>query len=308
MSQKYFFGVDVGGTFTKVALVDEKLRLIAKDKFSSAGFSNKPFFAKTLKQNLYSILAQQGIPAAGIRGIGVGVPGPVDFQKGVVLSLTNIGGWDRFPLAGFLKKHFPFPVLVENDANCMALAETRLGAARGASCALCVTLGTGVGGGIILGKEIYRGPYFLGGEIGHMPLSSDGPACQCGGKGCLERFVGNRALESKARSLFGRAISLEDVSRLAKKRDPKALAFWRQAGGVLGLAISGIVNVLNPEVVVLGGGVAEAGEVLFGAVRKAVRRHSMKQLKSRVRIKKALLGNDAGVLGAAILAKERVCP
>lgn len=306
MPQKLFFGVDVGGTFTKVALVDDKSRLIAKDKFSSEGFSNKPFFAKTLKTNLSSILAEHGFSLKDVRGLGIGVPGPVDFDKGVVLSLTNIRGWDRFPLAAFLKRYFSVPVLIENDANCMALAEARLGAARGVSSALCVTLGTGVGGGLILGKRIYRSPYFLGGEVGHMPISVKGPVCQCGGRGCLERFVGNRALLKKARVLFKKDISLEEVTRLADRHDEKASAFWQETGSLLGMAIAGVVNVFNPEVVVVGGGVAEAGGALLGSIRKAVLRHAMKQLKAKVKIKKAALGNDAGVLGAAILVKERV--
>lgn len=305
MSRKLFFGVDVGGTFTKAALVDGRSRLIAKARFSSEGFSDKSFFAKTLKSNLGDILARCGFSFANVGGLGIGVPGPVDFNRGIVLSLTNIRGWDRFPLSAFLKKYFSASILVENDANCMALAEARLGAARGASSALCVTLGTGVGGGLILDGRIYHSPYFLGGEIGHVPVSAEGPECQCGGRGCLERFVGNRALLKKARALFKREISLEEVSLLAGKRNAKALAFWGETGNLLGMAIAGVVNVFNPEIVVVGGGVADAGGALLGAIRQAVQGHAMKQLKTKVKIKKAALGNDAGILGAALLAKER---
>jgi glucokinase len=306
MSQSLFFGVDVGGTFTKTALVSDKNRLLAKSKFSSAGFSDKAFFAKALQANLLSILSQNKLTLRQLKGIGIGLPGPVDFQRGVVLSLTNIRGWDRFHLAAYLKKYFSAPVFIENDANCMCLAESRLGSARGASYALCLTLGTGVGGGLILDKELYRSPFFLGAEVGHIPVTLDGPRCSCGGRGCLESFVGNRSLSAKARGIFKKKISLEEVSFLAAKGDPRALKFWQEAGRTIGLVISGIVNCFNPEVVVVGGGVAQAGSPLFASIRKTVVQHSMKQLKNRIKVKKAALGNDAGVLGAALLAKEKI--
>ncbi|HQP91772.1 MAG TPA: ROK family protein, partial [Candidatus Omnitrophota bacterium] len=149
MRDSLFFGVDVGGTFTKIALVDSKGRLIAKSKISSDGFSNKGFFARTLKAAFVSMLAANKLTFRHVKAIGVGLPGPVDFDKGLVLSLTNIRGWNLFPLRSYLEKSFKIPVFIENDANCMALAEVRAGAAKGASYASCVTLGTGVGGGII---------------------------------------------------------------------------------------------------------------------------------------------------------------
>jgi glucokinase len=306
MTKSLYFGVDVGGTFTKTALVDAWGRLILKSKIASHGFSNKSFFAKSLKDNLLSLLGQARSGATNVKGVGIGLPGPVDFDKGVVLSLTNIKGWSRFPLAAYLKKTFSCPVLIENDANCMALAEARCGAARGLSCALCLTLGTGVGGGLIIDKNIYRSPYFLGGEVGHIPLSLKGPVCACGGRGCLERYVGNRALLAQAKGLFKKSLSLEEVSRLVSRKDPRALSFWRKAGSRIGLALSGIVNVFNPQVIVIGGGVAQAGDVLLKAITETVREHAMEQFKDKVNVKKAALGNDAGVLGAAFLIKEHV--
>ncbi|HAJ57387.1 MAG TPA: hypothetical protein DCL35_06420 [Candidatus Omnitrophica bacterium] len=306
MAQRLFFGVDVGGTFTKIALVDEKSRLLAKSKFSSEGFSNKAFFAKTLRANILSILSEHKLALRHLKGIGIGLPGPVDFDKGIVLSLTNIKGWNRFPLSAYLRRYFSVPVFIDNDANCMGLAESRLGAARGTSYALCLTLGTGVGGALILDRQIYRSSYFLSAEVGHIPVVLDGPKCSCGGRGCLERFVGNRALLSAARRVFKKDMSLEEVSCLAAKGDLRALKIWRDAGNIIGLAVSGVLNVFNPEIVVIGGGVAEAGDALFASIRRTVTCHAMEQLKKYVKVKKAALGNDAGVLGAALLAKEQV--
>lgn len=304
MKKTFYFGVDIGATFTKMALVDEECRIVAREKVFSRGFSDKTYFIKTIKKSFNNILSKEGVRVPQIKAIGIGLPGPVDFKKGIVLSLINIKGWHNFHLAAYLKKFFSVPVFIENDANCMALAESRIGAAKGASYVLCVTLGTGVGGGLILNREIYRSPYFLGGEVGHVPIALDGPRCECGGFACLERYVGNQAIKRRVRKEFKKDIPLEEVSRLARKGDFKAKKIWEDVGQYVGLVISGVVNIFNPEVVVVGGGVSLAGEVLLDSIRRSVKKHAMMLLKKHIKVKKAALGNDAGVLGAALLAKE----
>ena len=306
MGRKYFLGIDVGGTFTKAALVNENGRLLVKQQISSKNFSDKAFFAHQIRSIFSSLVKIQKIRSSDVKAIGIGLPGPVDSKRGVVLSLTNIKKWDNFALVSYLKDFFSMPLFIENDANCMTLAESRLGAARGASFALCLTLGTGVGAGLILNNEIYRGPYFLGGEIGHIPMALEGPRCECGGVACLERYVGNQALVRKLKTVFRRRISLEEASVLAKNGDTRAIKIWRQAGEYIGLAVSSVVNTLNPEVIVIGGGVSLAGDVLWRSIRSTVKKHAMRFLKKRIKIKKAVCGNDAGVLGAALLAKEKV--
>ena len=306
MGRKYFLGIDVGGTFTKAALVNENGRLLVKQQISSKNFSDKAFFAHQIRSIFSSLVKIQKIRSSDVKAIGIGLPGPVDSKRGVVLSLTNIKKWDNFALVSYLKDFFSMPLFIENDANCMTLAESRLGAARGASFALCLTLGTGVGAGLILNNEIYRGPYFLGGEIGHIPMALEGPRCECGGVACLERYVGNQALVWKLKTVFRRRISLEEASVLAKNGDTRAIKVWRQAGESIGLAVSSVVNTLNPEVIVIGGGVSLAGDVLWRSIRSTVKKHTMRFLKKRIKIKKAVCGNDAGVLGAALLAKEKV--
>lgn len=306
MSKKVYFGIDVGATFTKIALVDEKSRIIAKVKISSDGFSVKPVFVKKVKAALSSMLLGQNLTFSHVKGIGIGLPGQVDFKRGVIINLTNIKGWGHFHLIDYLKGFFDLPVFIENDANCMALAEVRMGAARGASYALCLTLGTGVGGGLIIDNEIYRSPFFFGGEIGHIPVFLDGVRCACGGAGCLEQYVGNRAIGLRAQKVFKRKISLEDLSELAGKGDERACKIWQDAGALIGLAIAGMVNVFNPQVIVIGGGVSLAGKVLLTSIEKTIKKHAMKLLKKKVVLRTAQLGNDAGVLGAALLAKEKV--
>ncbi len=306
MDKKLYLGIDVGGTFTKLVLVNSACRVAAKNVISSRGFSDKAFFARELRAAINSMLSRHKEHLSQIKGAGIGLPGPVDFKSGVVLSLTNIAKWNRFALVSYLKRFFSFPVFIENDANCMALAESRLGAAKGASYALCLTLGTGVGGGLILDKKIYRGPFLLGGEIGHSPVALSGERCPCGGEACLERYVGNRAIMARIKKEFGRTVSLEEVSSLARRGDRKAIKIWDDVGRYIGLALSGVVNVLNPEVIVVGGGVSLAGGVLMRSIKRSVRKHAMKHLKGKVKVKRALLGSDAGVLGAALLAKEKL--
>lgn len=306
MKNTRYFGIDVGGTFTKIALVDEESRIVAKVSISSAGFSVKETFVKKVKGAMRAILDNCSLGWDDVKGIGIGVPGQVDFEQGIVINLTNIKGWGHFHLVNYLKSFFKIPVLVENDANCMALAEVRMGAAQGASYALCMTLGTGVGAGLIIHNEIYRSPYFFGGEIGHVPVRLDGAKCVCGGAGCLEQYVGNRAIALKAKKIFKREIPLERLSEMASQGNKKARMVWEDAGNILGMAIAGIMNVFNPQVIVIGGGVALAGKVLFDSVEETVKKHAMKFLKKKVRIRAAELGNDAGVLGAALLVKEKV--
>jgi glucokinase len=304
MSLNTYAGVDVGGTYTKIGLLGQRGRLVAKDQIPSEGFSNKKFFADQIKKGLVRLCRAHGRRWVDIQGVGIGLPGPVDTDRGMVLSLTNIKKWDRFPLAASLGCMWGKSVFLDNDANCMALAEARLGAARGARTALCVTLGTGVGAGLIIEGRIYHGPFFLGGEVGHIPIVARGIPCACGGVGCLERYVGNSAILRRARRLLGPTMTLEKASALAHRGNPKARRLWQETGEMIGWALAGVVNTVNPQVIVIGGGVANAGSVLTDAIARVVRRHAMKQIKQHVRVKKALLGNDAGVIGAALLVKS----
>jgi glucokinase len=168
---------------------------------------------------------------------------------------------------------------------------------------VCITLGTGVGGGIIIDGGIYRGSTFSAGEVGHMPLKEEGLSCNCGGYGCLERYVGNRYISEEFRSMKGGAslVSPESISIAARKGDKASIELWDRVGKRIGTTLAGIVNLLNPEKIIIGGGVAEAGELLFGPIRKTVKRRAMPVPGRAVRILKAKLGNDAGVIGAAAL-------
>lgn len=301
MKRKYIVGIDLGGTNLKTSVLDTQYHIKAKAVLSTKQFGTKKELLVALKCSILEIIKKCQISKKSILGVGIGVPGPVDVEKGIVHFFPNIPGWKNVPLKILLQKSLGLPVFIDNDANLMSLAEARLGAARGVKNALCLTLGTGVGGGVIIEGKLYRGQDFVAGEIGHVPLNEKGPSCNCGGMACLEAYIGNSRILAQARKLFKRSISLEELSTLGKKQNAKALKIWALVGTRLGVALSGSVNLLNLDAVVIGGGVANAGEFLFKKIRNTVAQRAMSVQARRVRIMKARLGDEAGVIGAAIL-------
>ncbi|MBI5415634.1 MAG: ROK family protein, partial [Candidatus Omnitrophica bacterium] len=166
--------------------------------------------------------------------------------------------------------------------------------------------GTGVGGGLILNNALYRGEGFVAGEIGHIPLNEVGPSCNCGGYACFERYVGNRTLLAKAARLFRKDIRLQDIFPLARRGEPRALRFWKETAVHIGNALVGVINLLNPRLVIIGGGVANNFRFMGPTIRKIIRQRAMKVQKKMVRVVRAKLGDDAGILGAHILVKEAI--
>ncbi len=301
---KFIIGIDLGGTNLKIALMDSRYRIQARDVLSTKDFTAKEELISAITGLITSILAEAGLRRGQVLGLGLGVPGPVDAHKGLVHFFPNIPGWREVNLKGILQRKLKFPVFLDNDAKLMALAEHRLGAARGAKNAVCLTLGTGVGGGIIIEGSLYRGRDNASGEIGHMPINESGPRCNCKGSACLEAYIGNAKILKEAKKSFGRDVTLEELSTLAKNKNKKAVVIWMKVAGRLAQALAGIANLLNPECVVIGGGIANAGEVLFAHVRRVFKARAMSVQSKGMKIKKALLGSDAGLMGAAIMVKE----
>lgn len=303
MAKRYILGVDLGATNIKFGLLDRD-RIILKAIVPTRDYHSKEELVAGLCRNLSWLLAKRKVSPKSVFGLGIGAPGPVDSRKGIVHYFPNIKGWRNVPLKRIMQKRVGFPVFVDNDANLMCLAETRIGAARGKRNVVALTLGTGVGGGIVIEGQLYRGASLTAGEIGHIPLSESGPKCNCGGIACLERYIGNRYILEKAAALFGRDISLERLTVLAKQGNLKALGIWQEMAGHLGICLSGIINFLNPEAVVIGGGVSNAGRFIIDTVKKVIRMRAMPPQAKAVKILRAKLGNDAGMLGAGFLVKE----
>jgi len=304
MRKNFIFSVDLGGTNLKLALFDSNLKLLTKNIYSTIKYRTKNSLIKAISGVLRNSIGISGLTRDSLLGVGLGLPGPVDYKRGIVHYFPNIPGWKEVPLARLLRKKLKIPVIVDNDANLMCLAEARLGAAAKAKNAVCLTLGTGVGGALIIEGRLYRGSNYLAGEIGHIPINIKGPRCNCGGIACLERYIGNRYIAEYARRLFGKEVSLETLSRLANRGNKRALEVWRITGRYLGLALAGIVNLLNPDTIVIGGGVAEAGDILFKETRRTILERAMPDSARGVKVVKARLGSDAGLKGAALLVKD----
>lgn len=304
MVKKFIISIDLGGTNFKIALLDLSCKIKEKRVLSTKNFSGKDGLILALVSCISKVIQDRNLKKINILGVGLGLPGPVDTEKGLIHFFPNIPGWKEVKLKSILEKKLGLPVYLDNDANLMALGEYKLGAAKGAKNAVCLTLGTGVGGGIIIENKIYHGSSFAAGEVGHMPLNENGPTCNCGGIACLEAYVGNKIIYSNARKIFGRKISLEEVSQLAKRGNKKAISLWQGVGRHLGIALASVVNLLNPDTIVIGGGVAAAGESLFSEVRKTILKRAMPVQAKRVRILRAKLGSDAGLIGTAILVRD----
>jgi glucokinase len=324
LATSHFIGIDIGATRIKMGVVTHAGRLIYKDHVETAGIIGPSQFVKTTKDAVEGLIAGSSLERQSIGAIGFGAPGWVDHQKGIVHELTNITDWEDFPLAREIETAVGLESFVDNDANAMAVGEMIHGAGRGRRNFVCLTLGTGVGGAIVIDGAVYRGVRGLAGEIGHLTLDLDGPTCACGAAGCLEKFVGNRFLVGRAVELAwgqiddGRGkilvemadnraenVTAKMLSEAAEKGDTVALEVWKEAGRRLGASLAGLVNLLNPECFIIGGGVAEAGDVLFVPMREEMESIAMNKLGYSTPLMRAELGEDAGLIGAATFA--RIC-
>ncbi len=303
---KYVIGVDVGGTNIKLGLVNPSQKVIARTNLITKSFIRDPRdLIRAIADQIVEIIDNNGLSRKDIRGVGIGLPGLIDTPRGMVRLLPNIPGWRNVPLKVDLEKKLKIRVFLENDANLIALGEWKHGAGRGVENMVCMTLGTGVGSGLILNNQLYRGPGFAAGELGHMPLNEHGPVCGCGGFGCFERYVGNTQLLAQAiRIMNKKTITLEEMRRLAEGRNAKALKFWKEAAIHMGNGLIGIVNLLNPQRIVIGGGVSNNFEFLFPTIKEVIRKRAMPTQASMVKIVRGELGNDAGILGAQVLVNE----
>jgi glucokinase len=317
MKKKYSIGIDFGGTNIKIALLQNISKVKQKLVFSTKKYKNRSEVISVFADICGKFIIENNIKKTQIYGIGIGVAGPIDFDKGYIHYLTNVKGWKNTHLKEMLSEKIKLPVYVDNDVNIVTLGELAYGAGKGYDNAICLTLGTGVGGGIVINGHLYRGANFTAGEIGHIPINMEGPKCNCGGHACLERYVGNKYIVERAKSLLNSnktslilklvdndlsQITPKVISEAAKKKDKIALKIWREVGKYLGVALTGLVNTLNPEVIIIGGGVSNAGKPLFDAIKETVKLRAMENPASFVRIVPAKLGEKAGVIGASVLA------
>jgi glucokinase len=249
---------------------------------------------------------------ANVVALGVGLPGIVDSVRGVVHELTNVPGWEDVALRDLLIERTGLPTTIENDANAMAYGEFKQGAARNGRHVVCITLGTGVGGALILDGRLYRGAHLGAGEIGHVSIDFRGVPGPYGNAGALEKYVGNSQIAERAVLLYmeaGQTKSATDcaphlLSAAAAAGDKIARGLWEAIGIEIGVALANVVWVLNPDTIVIGGGVAKAGELILEPVRRTIRERTIDIFHRDLRVVPAALGNDAGIIGNAALASE----
>jgi predicted NBD/HSP70 family sugar kinase len=297
---------DVGATHSRVALVDLGGELLAEKRGDIDVASGPETVLDWVDERFQELLDETGRPASALRAIGMGVPGPVEFATGRPISPPIMPGWDRYAIPERLQQRFPVPVLVDNDVNIMALGEhwTRWSERRHL---LYVKVGTGIGCGIVVRGDIYRGAQGAAGDIGHIRVSGrEDVVCRCGNVGCLEAVAGGRALARQAQELGMDAVTSLDVVALVQQHDSRAVRLVRDAGRNLGEVLAGLVNALNPSVIVIGGDVAEAHEQLFAGVREIVYQRSTPLATRDLHFARSALGDRAGVVGAAVMAIEHV--
>ncbi len=310
-----YVGVDIGGTKLSTAVVSVRGEVFHSERrHTEPGWTARENL-KALDEMVAGALEASGGPEK-VRGLGVGFGGPVDFEAGRVMRSHHVPGWEGCPLRDHFLERLPVPCVVDNDANAGGLGEARFGAGRGAQSVLYVNIGTGIGGAVIIRGEVVRGANSAAGEIGHCVIVPGGPVCTCGQRGCLEalcsgRSIARRATEAaEADPARGKhlergpegTISAEAVFAAAVKGDALAREIVRETVDYLALGIAAAGNVLDPEVIVLGGGVPSVGEVLLGPLREAVRALSTEARARNLRLEGAALKYDAGVIGAAALA------
>jgi len=308
---KYAVGVDLGGTTVKIGIFTEDAKVVSKWEIKTRKEESGRFILPDIAASVLENLEKQGIDKNDVKGLGIGVPGAVQ-PDGSVHSCVNLG-WGRVMVKEEMEKLTGFPVYPANDANIAALGEAWQGGGKGCSNTVMVTLGTGVGGGIIVNGKIVVGTSGYGGEIGHMKMNMhETETCGCGKKGCLEQYASATGIARMAKRILAETkeptllagknfVSAKDVFDAAKEGDKVALEIVEEVTGILALGLSYISCVCDPEAFIIGGGVSKAGDILTDAVQRQYVDNVFGELK-KTKFVLATLGNDAGIYGGAKLA------
>ena len=292
-------GIDIGGTDTKIGLVDVHNKLLDSVCIPTKAERPADEVIRTVAETALSILDKNGIAMEQCVGVGIGVPGTVDRKKGIVHYSKYIR-WEDVPLVKEMSTYLPIPVEIANDADCAALGETIAGAGKECSDVVMITLGTGVGGGVVLDGEIYEGRGIGGSELGHMVIVENGEPCTCGRRGCLEAYASATALKREAKRASKKELIPSEIFALAKQGDPAMKEVVEIYIRRLGLGIVNIVNIFRPQLVLLGGGISGQGESLLVPLRRILREECFGGERGDVpEIEEAVLGNNAGIIGAA---------
>jgi glucokinase len=300
MTPSYDAGFDIGGTRIKYGLLDRDGRLAYKGEVPSPEVMTDML---ALLASTWDLLKKKA--PGPVRSCGFGVTGFFSLKERKIIQSPNYPGLDGFPLFPALRKFIDVPIRIDNDANMAAYGEFKHGAGQGARSLVLLTIGTGIGSGLVLDGKLWQGAGGYAGELGHITVNPEGEPCGCGNRGCLETEAAAPKIVRNYQAIAGRTevADAREVYRLAKAGDPAALESFRKCAYYLGIGLGIVINLLNPEKILIGGGVVSAGQVLLGPAIEEARRRSHRVSFNGCRIEKAALGNDAGLVGAAAWAR-----
>lgn len=318
MSRSYVIGVDLGGTKILTALADLEGRILRRVLVDTGANDSAERVVERIIGTVEEVMRNGGAARDEVKRIGIGSPGTLDIERGIVLRSSNLG-WRNVPIVEMMESVLQIPVLLENDANAAALAEHAFGAGKGARNMVYMTISTGIGGGIILNNTLLHGACGAAGEIGHHTIDPAGPRCGCGNYGCLEAMASGTALGRYGReAVAGGAETLIRtmvdhpgdvngviVTRAAEEGDPVAQEIVRRVASYIGIGVANLINILNPDRIVLGGGVTKSGHLFLDLILRTVESRAMEAPRKCCEIVFAGLGSDVGVQGAIAVALNR---
>jgi glucokinase len=315
--ERLAIGVDLGGTNIKLGLVSKAGKIIEKTSVITEAEKGPEKVVKNISKGIDFLISKANVK---IKGIGIGFPGVVSTKKGMVENPPNLPGWKKVFLGKIIQKKFRLPTYVENDANAAAIGEMIFGAGKNYDSFIMITLGTGVGGGIVLNKKIYRGQFGAAGEIGHISIDFEGRKCNCGSYGCIEAYAGNNYLkeivnndlkdhpESKLWQLVNdntENITPMLIQKAAEMNDHYAKSVVKDLGVHLGVAFASMSNILDVSTFIIGGGVAGFGKPLFDSIKETMTERVLSSSRKRIKVIPAKLKNEAGIKGASALVFYR---
>jgi glucokinase len=314
MERPLIAALDVGGTFIKAALVDSQGKIVRRAHRPTQAQGGPRHVVGRIVETVEGLCQAEGLRVESLRGVGLGCAGPLNPKEGIVYHSPNLPGWSHVPVKAWTEEALGVEVVLENDANAWTLGEHRFGAGQGTLHMVCLTLGTGVGGGIIIDGKLLHGDRGLAAELGHTTINVRGPLCKCGNRGCLEVYASAPAVvramrrrlkegvSSRVEALAQKSpdgLSAKLIAQAARMGDGPAREALAEVGRYLGVGIANIANALNPQMVVIGGAVAGAGRYLLEPARQEARRRAFPGATERLKIVRARLGEDAALLGAA---------
>ena len=317
MKKNIAIGVDLGGTNIVSAIVNYQGKIVNRLKVPTLAERGKEATIERIIETIHENIIQSTIALDNIIGIGIGAPGPLNVKKGIINFAPNLPGWEGVPLKKILEDEFNMKVVLENDANAAAWGERCFGAGQGVNNLVCFTLGTGIGGGIIIEGNIYHGSNYGAAELGHMTVNKDGPRCNCGNYGCLEAYSSATGIKNRIKSRIQKGVkshfltfdndhliesmSLKSIFETARMGDDLTQSVIKDAIAYLGIAIANIANILNPEMIILIGGITNEGDNLLNPLKKEVAGRTLNSNYKFLKIVIGKLGDLAGALGAAAL-------